>query len=135
MPSVIDVAKLKIIKTLKSGKRTNSTYIHPTAPLAVVTNDGTDNWVSVLDVNKNEIIYTIETDGKGTHNAAWSPDGRFMAVSNRLGDSATILRYDKSDGKIKRVGKAKIGFGANGVQWAPYFKGKELLTLTGAKMK
>ncbi len=130
---VIDVDQLKMIKTLKSGKRTNSTYIHPYAPLAVVTNDGTENTVSVLDVNKNEILYTIETDGKGTHNAAWSPDGRFMVVSNRLADSATVLRYDPSDGKIKRVGKAKIGFGANGVQWAPYFSGVKVLTKTNYK--
>jgi DNA-binding beta-propeller fold protein YncE len=125
---VIDMEKLELVKALDSGTDTNSTYVHPYAPLAVVTNDGTDTHVSILDIERNEIIDKIETGGKGTHNGQWSPDGRWFIVSNRLGDSVTLLRYNEETGKIEWVDDIVVGFGANGVHWAPYFCGVPYLT-------
>lgn len=128
MLGVIDVEKLEIVKTLESGTDTNSTYVHPYAPLAVTTNDGTDTHVSIVDIEANEIIDTIETGGKGTHNGQWSPDGRWFLVTNRLGDSVTLLAYNEAAGAIEWVADIPVGFGANGVHWTPYFCGVPYLT-------
>lgn len=130
MLGVIDVETLELVKTLESGTDTNSTYIHPYAPLAVTTNDGTDTHVSIVDIENNEIIGKIETGGKGTHNGQWSPDGRWFLVSNRLGDSVTLLAYNEASGQIEWVDDIPVGFGANGVHWAPYFCGVQSLTIS-----
>ncbi len=125
---ILDVEQLEFVKVLDSGTKTNSTYIHPYAPLAVTTNDGTDTHVSIVDIENNEIIDQIEVGGKSSHNAQWSPDGRWMIVSNRGGDSLTLLAYNDESGTIEWVDDITVGFGANGVHWAPYFCGVEELT-------
>ena len=125
---IIDMETLEFVKTLDSGTNTNSTYIHPYAPLAVTTNDGTDTHVSIVDIENNEIIDQIEVGGKSSHNAQWSPDGRWMIVSNRGGDSLTLLEYNDETGTIEWVDDITVGFGANGVHWAPYFCGVDELT-------
>jgi len=127
---VIDVENLELVKTLDSGGDTNSTYIHPYAPLAVTTNDGTDAHVSIVNTDTNEIVDKIETAGKGTHNGQWSPDGRWFLVSNRLGDAVTLLKYNDGTGSVEWVADIVVGFGANGVHWAPYFCGVQELTAT-----
>src|SRR5690606_7862028 len=81
---IINVETLELEKVLDSGTATNSTYAHPYAPIAITTNDGTDTHVTVIDTETNEVITTIETGGKGTHNGQWSPDGRWFLVTNRL---------------------------------------------------
>ncbi len=113
---------------MESGTDTNSTYIHPYAPLAVTTNDGTDSHVSIVNIETNEIIDQIETGGKSSHNGQWTPDGRWFIVSNRLGDSLTLLQYNDETGEIEWVDDITVGFGANGVHWAPYFCGVDELT-------
>ena len=125
---VIDMQTFELVKALDSGTDTNSTYLHPYAPIAITTNDGTDTYVSVIDTEKNEIVYTIETAGKGTHNGQWSADGRWFLVSNRLGDAVTLMRYDEETGKVEWEADIVVGFGANGVHWAPYFCGAPELT-------
>jgi DNA-binding beta-propeller fold protein YncE len=125
---IIDVEQLEFVKTLDSGTNTNSTYIHPYAPLAVTTNDGSDTHVSIVDTENNEIIDQIEVGSKSSHNAQWSPDGRWMIVSNRGGDSLTLLAYNPETESIEWVDDIAVGFGANGVHWAPYFCGVEELT-------
>jgi len=124
---VIDMSTLELVATLDSGKATNSTYPHPTAPIAIVTNDDTDAHVSVLNTETNTIDYTIET-GKGTHNGQWSADGRWFLVSDRLDDSVTLLSYNAETGMVEWYDDITVGFGANGVQWAPYFCGVDELT-------
>lgn len=124
---VIDVEALELVATLDSGTDTNSTYFHPTAPLAIVTNDGTDAHVSVLNTETNTIDYTIDT-GKGTHNGQWSADGRWFIVSNRLDQSVTLLSYDEETGMVEWYDDIIVGFGTNGVHWAPYFCGVDYLT-------
>jgi|GEM_PF-1248746 len=125
---IIDVEQLEFVKELDSGTKTNSTYIHPYAPLAVTTNDGSDTHVSIVDTENNEIIDKIEVGSKSSHNAQWSPDGRWMIVTNRGGDTVTLLTYNDETGKIEWVDDIVVGFGANGVHWAPYFCGVEELT-------
>ena len=58
MLGVIDIDELELVDTLDSGTDTNSTYFHPTANLAVVTNDGADSHVSILQFY--EVIGWIE---------------------------------------------------------------------------
>ena len=125
---IVDIESLELVKAIDSGKDTNSTYIHPNGKLAVTTNDGTDAHVSIVDVENNEIIDTIETAGKGTHNGQWSPDGRWFLITNRLGESTTLLAYDEAANKISWKEDIRVGFGANGVMWAPYFCGVDELT-------
>jgi DNA-binding beta-propeller fold protein YncE len=125
---VIDMETLEIVKTLDSGTDTNSTYFHPYAPIAITTNDGSDTHVSVIDTDKNEVAYTIEVGGKNAHNGQWSADGRWFLVSNRGGETVTLLRYNEENGMVEWVDDIVVGFGANGVQWAPYFCGVEELT-------
>jgi DNA-binding beta-propeller fold protein YncE len=131
--AIIDMETLELAKTLPSGTRVNSTYHHPTAKLAVTTNDGTDSHVSIVDTENNEIIDQIETGGKGTHNGQWSPDGRWFIVSNRLGDSVTLLEYLEESNTIEWVDDIMVGFGANGVHWTPYFCGVPELTPDNVK--
>jgi DNA-binding beta-propeller fold protein YncE len=126
--AVVDVEKLEIVKRLVSGTDTNSTFFHPYAPLAVVGNDGTDSHVSILDTEKNEIIDQIETRDKSTHNGQWFPDGRWFIITNRFGDSVTLLKYNDEAGKIEWVDDIVVGFGAAGVHWTPYFCGVQELT-------
>jgi DNA-binding beta-propeller fold protein YncE len=125
---IINVESLELEKVLDSGTATNSTYFHPYAPVAVTTNDGTDTHVTVVDTENHEVITTIETGGKGTHNGVWTPDGRYFLVTNRLGDSVTLLAYDDEAGEVVWVDDITVGFAANGVHWAPYFCGVEELT-------
>lgn len=125
---VVDVAALQLVKTLDSGNETNSTYIHPNGKVAVTTNDGTDAHVTVLDVVNNEVVKSIDTAGKGSHNGQWSPDGRFFLLTNRLGESVTLLTYDEATGEVNWKDDIRVGFGANGVMWAPYFCGVPELT-------
>ena len=125
---IIDVETLELVKTLASGTETNSTYLHPYAPLAVTTNDGTDAHVTIINTETNEIVGLIDTDGRGTHNGQWSADGRWFLVSNRLGDSVTLLGYAKATNSIAWIDDIAVGFGANGVQWVPYFCGVPELT-------
>lgn len=125
---IINIETLEIEKVLDSGTATNSTYFHPYAPVAIVTNDGTDTHVTVVDTENHEVITTIETGGKGTHNGIWTPDGRYFLVTNRLGDSVTLFAYDDEAGEVVWVDDITVGFAANGVHWAPYFCGVEELT-------
>jgi len=125
---VIEIERRQLVKRLDSGTQTNSTYMHPYAALAVIANDGSDTHVSILDTEANEIIDQIESEGKGTHNGQWSPDGRWFIVSNRLGDTVTLLQYNEQSNTIEWVDDILVGFGPNGVNWAPYFCGVQELT-------
>ena len=125
---IIDMEQLEMVKMLDSGTNTNSTYMHPYAPVAITTNDGTDAHISVIDIENNEIIEKIDTGGKSSHNGQWSPDGRWFVVTNRLGDSVTLLTYNEESGAVEWVDDITVGFGANGVHWAPYFCGVDELT-------
>ena len=124
---VVDMETLELTAMLDSGTETNSTYPHPTAPVAIVTNDGTDAHVSVLNTETNEMIGSIDT-GKGTHNGQWSADGRWFLISNRLDESVTLLSYNAESGEVEWYDDITVGFGANGVHWGPYFCGVEYLT-------
>ena len=83
-----------------------------------------DDWHTIEDpVAGKGITAKLEAGGKGTHNVHWSADGRYAVGSDRLGDTVTLFRWDSAAKKLEKVASIKVGFGANGVQWAPYFCG------------
>jgi DNA-binding beta-propeller fold protein YncE len=127
--AVIDVEKMVLKTKLEAGKATNTIYNHPYAPVGIAANDGTDNWVTIVDIEKDEVIEHIETAGKATHNATWSADGRYAVASNRLGNTVTIFKWEGGK-KVVKVADVKVGFGTNGVQWVPYFAGNGVEHLT-----
>lgn len=57
-----------------------SAAIFALTPKAYITNYG-DNFISVIDIQKNQKITDITT-GKKTHGVTISPDGIWMSVSN-----------------------------------------------------
>lgn len=127
--ALVDVAKGALTNMLDSGKATNTAYPNPVVPnVAIATNDGTDDWYTVLDAVEGRVIETIEAGGKGTHNVQWSPDGKYAVGGDRLGDTATLFRWNESTKKVEKVSSIQIGFGANGVQWVPNFCGVPYLT-------
>jgi len=130
--AVIDMEKMELKKLLDSGKGANFPYPHPYAPVLVMGNDGTDSHVTIVDMDTDTVIGRIEAAGKATHNATWSADGRFLVISNRLGSTVTILKWEGGK-KITKVDDVEVGFGTNGVHWAPYFSGVEYLTLDNIK--
>ena len=127
--ALINVAAGTLDASLVSGKGTNTGYANPQGdPIAIVTNDGTDDHYTVIDPVKRTVLEQVESGGKATHNVQWSADGRFALGSDRLGDTVTIFSWDSKAGKLTKVASVKVGFGANGIQWVPYFCGAPFLT-------
>lgn len=127
--ALVDIAKLEVAAILDTGKSTNTAYANPANPsLAIATNDGEDDWYSLIDVANLTVIEQAEAGGKASHNVQWSADGRYGVGSDRLGDTITLFRYDAASGKIEKLASVQVGFGANGVQWVPYFCGAPYLT-------
>lgn len=127
--ALVDVERLELATIVDTGTATNTAYGHPLgAPVAIATNDGTDDWYSIVDTAQRKIIEHIEGGGKGTHNVQWSADGRFAVGSDRLGDTVTIFQWDAATGKLRKLASVQVGFGTNGVQWTPYFCGVPFLT-------
>ncbi len=130
--AMVDVPGGEIVATLDSGKATNTAYPHPYEPVAISTNDGTDDWYTIINTAERKVVERIEAGGKGTHNVGWSADGRFAVGSDRLGDTVTLFRWDAQAKKIVKVASVKVGFGTNGVLWTPYFCGVPFLTKENA---
>ncbi len=126
--ALVDVDKQEIGKIIKTGKNTNTAYAHPTEPVAIATNDGTDDWYSIVNPVDMTLIENIQAGGKGTHNVHWSPDGKYAVGSDRLGDTVTLFRWNATTKKVEKISSVKVGFGTNGVQWTPYFCGVTQLT-------
>ncbi|MBI4770583.1 MAG: hypothetical protein HY784_09305, partial [Chloroflexi bacterium] len=127
--ALVDVATLELITILDSGAGTNAAYANPAyTSIAIATNDATDDWYTVLDLKTNSVVETLLAGGKGTHNVHWSPDGRYAVGSDRLGDTVTLFRLNPDTMKVEVVAHIQVGFGANGVQWVPYFCGTPYLT-------
>ncbi|MEK7862154.1 MAG: hypothetical protein AAB295_02705 [Chloroflexota bacterium] len=136
--ALVDVEKQTLTVILTSGKGTNAAYAHPLGdPVAISTNDSTDDWYTIVDPVAGKVITAkLEAGGKGTHNVHWSADGRYAVGSDRLGDTVTLFRWDSAAKKLEKVASIKVGFGANGVQWAPYFCGApEITTKNVATLK
>jgi len=132
--ALVDVERLELWKILDSGAGTNTAYANPAEPsIAIATNDATDDWYTVVDAARGEVVERVEAGGKGTHNVHWSADGRFAVGSDRLGDTVTIFRWDPRARKVVKVASVQVGFGTNGVQWVPYFCGAPFLTQQNVK--
>ncbi len=131
---LVDVERLELWKILDSGAGTNTAYANPAeSSIAIATNDATDDWYTIVDAARGEVVERIEAGGKGTHNVHWSADGRFAVGSDRLGDTVTIFRWDARARKVRKVASVQVGFGTNGVQWVPYFCGVPFLTQQNVK--
>lgn len=135
--ALVDVATQSLKVSLDSGKSVNTAYARPgDDPVAIVTNDGTDDWYTVINPVAGTLIGKIEAGGKAPHNVQWSADGRFAVGGDRLGDTVTIFKWNEATKKVEKVASVKAGFGANGVQWTPYFCGApELTTASISKVK
>ena len=51
-----------------------------------------DGTVSVIDTNKDEVVKTTQTGGKGSAHIVVAPDIRFLAVSHDESGDVSILR-------------------------------------------
>ncbi|MDR7400248.1 MAG: hypothetical protein QN144_13210 [Armatimonadota bacterium] len=132
--ALVDVNRLELWKVLDSGAGTNTAYANPAdRTIAIATNDATDDWYTVVDLARGEVVERIEAGGKGTHNVHWSADGRFAVGSDRLGDTVTLFRFDTATRKVTKLASVPVGFGTNGVQWVPYFCGAPFLTQQNVK--
>ncbi|MBI3807741.1 MAG: hypothetical protein HY281_09575 [Nitrospirae bacterium] len=132
--ALVDLQKMEVATIVTTGKSTNTAYAHPGGePVAIATNDGTDDWYSVIDLTNMKLIENIQAGGKGTHNVQWSADGRFAVGSDRLGDTVTLFRWNPTTKKVEKIDNVKVGFGTNGVQWTPYFCGVPFLTTDNVK--
>jgi len=127
--AIVNIGTLEIAAILDTGTATNTAYPNPVNDsLAIATNDGEDDWYSIIDVANLTVLKNVEAGGKATHNIQWSADGRYGVGSDRLGDTITIFRYDDLTGEIEKVASVVVGFGTNGIQWVPYFCGVPYLT-------
>lgn len=135
--ALVDVAAGTLKVSLDSGKGTNTGYARPGGePVAIVTNDSTDDWYTVINPVAGTVIGKIEAGGKAPHNVQWSADGRFAMGGDRLGDTVTLFRWDEATKTVAKIASVKVGFGTNGVQWTPYFCGApELTTASISKVK
>lgn len=135
--ALVDVASQSLKISLDSGKGTNTGYARPGGePVAIVTNDSTDDWYTVINPVAGTVIGKIEAGGKAPHNVQWSADGRFAMGGDRLGDTVTLFRWDEATKTVVKITSVKVGFGTNGVQWVPYFCGApELTTASISKVK
>ncbi|MBI5054087.1 MAG: hypothetical protein HZB52_12605 [Chloroflexi bacterium] len=132
--ALVDLKTFEVLNIVTTGKSTNTAYPHPLGePVAIATNDGTDDWYSIIDLTSMKLIENILGGGKAPHNVQWSADGRFAVGGQRLGDTVTMFRWNATAKKVEKIASVKVGFGTNGVQWTPYFCGVQFLTQENVK--
>jgi YVTN family beta-propeller protein len=96
-------------------KMSHLLVLHPTKPIAYVTNMKS-NSVSVIDLNKNEVIKIIPC-GLLTESIDITPDGSEIWITNRNGNSITIIdtsSYDVIDTLLTGVEPLKLKFSIDG---------------------
>ncbi len=97
--SIIDKTKMKVIKTIKTGKGAGHTVFVPERNIAIIINHR-DTFVTVIDTNKKEFIKNIEVakdDPKydtilQSHTARISPDNKYYYAFSP--DSGTFFRIN-----------------------------------------
>ncbi|CUS88048.1 YncE family protein [Candidatus Kryptonium thompsonii] len=98
--AIVDVKNEKIVKEIKTEQEvSHMLVISPDKSKCFVANIGSGS-VSVIDLNKGELIKTILT-GKGSEGIDITPDGKEVWVTNRAEDSVAVIDVKTLDVKKK----------------------------------
>ncbi len=120
--AVIDVAKLELIKVIKTGPDANRLYLNPgNTRYGIVTNEsGKSDFVTVIDTVKDVAVKNITT-GLGPHNAAYDPTGSYAVVTTKKENVATLIDTSSDDPREWNVITTDLDSGIqnNGVRWVP----------------
>ena len=114
-----DVDTGKIVAVFECGKKANTIYIPPVAnpKVGLFTNEAAD-FVTAIDLATNTKIKDIPT-GNGSHNIAFSADGKVAGVSILKDDFVTLIDMEK----LEVIADVKTGWGQKGIRWVPYMPG------------
>ena len=119
---VIDMAKLELMKVIKTGPNGNRLYLNPAnTRYGIFTNEsGKSETVSVIDTMKDVKVKDIIT-GLGPHNVAFNPEGTAAVVSTKKEDVATLIDTSSGDPSQWDVITTELDSGIqnNGVRWVP----------------
>ena len=120
--AVIDMAKLELIKVIKTGPNGNRLYLNSANPrYGLFTNEsGKSEQVSVIDTQDDVKIKDIIT-GLGPHNVAFDPTGKFALVTTKKENVATLIDTSSANPADWDVITTDIAAGIqnNGVRWVP----------------
>ena len=120
--AVIDMAKLELIKVIKTGPNGNRLYLNTANPrYGLFTNEsGKSEQVSVIDTQDDVKIKDIFT-GLGPHNVAFDPTGKFALVTTKKENVATLIDTSSANPADWDVITTDIAAGIqnNGVRWVP----------------
>ena len=120
--AVIDMAKLELIKEIKTGPDANRLYLNPAnTRYGLFTNEsGKSDVVTVIDTQNDVAVKNINT-GLGPHNAAFDPEGKFAVISTKKENVATLVDTSSANPNDWDVITTDIAAGIqnNGVRWVP----------------
>jgi len=120
--AVIDMAKLELMKVIKTGPNGNRLYLNSANPrYGLFTNEsGKSEQVSVIDTQDDVKIKDIIT-GLGPHNVAFDPTGKFALVTTKKENVATLIDTSSANPADWDVITTDIAAGIqnNGVRWVP----------------
>ncbi len=119
---VIDMAKLELIKTIKTGKDANRLYLNPANPrYGLFANEsGKSDEITLIDT-QNDVAMMQITTGLGPHNIAFNPQGTRAVVSTKKEPVSTLIDTSNADPMKWEVITTDIeaGIQNNGVRWVP----------------
>ena len=120
--AVIDIAKLELLKVIKTGPNANRLYLNPgNSRYGLVANEsGKSDFVTLIDTKNDVAVKNIDT-GLGPHNVAYDPTGKFALVTTKKENVATLLDTSSEDPLKWDVITTDIDSGIqnNGVRWVP----------------
>ena len=112
--SVIEVATNQVVTTFRFGhKDPHGLALVPGTSLALVSNRGSAN-ISVIDLDTNEELTTIPTQGRPDIIAV-SPDGKRAYLTSRVGKSVQVIDVPAR----KVVATIKLGGDPHGIAFRP----------------
>ena len=95
--SVIDIRSRKVVTEIETRIHAESMVLSPDGKLLYVT-DASGDGISVIDVSKRQVIYTIDTKpdpglpyGSLTTSLAFSPDGKTLYAANAGNNSIAFI--------------------------------------------
>lgn len=113
--AVIDLEKKALKTRIPSGTNPNTLFVIPGREVGVVTNEGEDRHVTVVDLKIDRMIKKIPT-GRSTHNAHFSADGKYGLITTSQDQIATLIDAEK----MEKIVDLEVGAGSNGLKWVPY---------------
>jgi DNA-binding beta-propeller fold protein YncE len=120
--AVIDMAKLELIKEIKTGPDANRLYLNPanTRYGLFANESGKSDIITLIDTQNDVAVKNINT-GLGPHNVAFNPEGTRAVVSTKKEDVATLVDTSSADPMEWDVITTDLAAGIqnNGVRWVP----------------